>query len=102
VKEKIPIEDAMKQLEDKAAERKRKKELRDDMFEAMVKRFRQKYPTPKQGLDYISANRTMPNRRAARIFLTVVYDLNEEQVNKLLPKRRRLRLPKYKTITEQE
>jgi hypothetical protein len=64
------------------------------MLANIINNFKTKYPDLKNGLDYILANRTRPNRAAAIIFLKAVYGLSREQVDKMLPKRKKAIMPR--------
>jgi hypothetical protein len=89
---------AAQRAKQRAASEQRKKEMLDNM----LANFKAKFPTPDKALEYILANRTMPNKTAARIFLKAVYGLSKEDVNKMLLKGKRVKAAKYKPIVERE
>jgi hypothetical protein len=71
----------------KAKEKRKTKAERQKDAAARLEEFKRTYPTAEQALDVI--RRSVPNRRAAVIALKVIYGLTDEQINKMLPRRRR-------------
>jgi hypothetical protein len=72
------------------------------MISNIIANFKAKYPTVREGFNYIINNKTMPNKTAARIFLRVVYGISKDEAEKLLPTGKRVRSRRYRTAIERE
>jgi hypothetical protein len=89
---------AEQRAKQRAASEARKKE----MIDSIIANFKLKYPTVREGFNYIINNKTMPNKTAARIFLRVVYGISKDEAEKLLPTGKRVRSRRYRTAIERE
>jgi hypothetical protein len=86
----------------RAQQRKASETRKKEMIDNMIANFKAKYPTAADALKYILANKTMPNKTAARIFLKAVYGITKDEAEKMLPTGKRVKATKYKTIVEKE
>jgi hypothetical protein len=87
--------------EQRAKQRVASETRKKQMLANMIANFKSKFPTADKALEYILANRTMPNKTAAKIFLKAIYGLSKEDVNKMLPGKR-VKARRYKPIVEKE